>query len=63
MKEKIKYTSEGLIVVGEVYEPENFDSNTQYPAILVGGSWTTVKELFLLIIGKPTYFIQLILAL
>ena len=44
MKQKIKFNSDGLVLVGNLYTPENFDQTKKYPAILVGGSWTTVKE-------------------
>lgn len=44
MKQKIKFNSDGLVLVGNLYTPENFDQSKKYPAILVGGSWTTVKE-------------------
>ena len=44
MKQTIQFNSDGLILVGNLYLPQNFDANKKYPAILVGGSWTTVKE-------------------
>ena len=44
MKQKIQFNSDGLVLVGNLYKPENFDQSKKYPAILVGGSWTTVKE-------------------
>lgn len=44
MKKKIQFNSDGLVLVGNLYTPENFDQSKRYPAILVGGSWTTVKE-------------------
>lgn len=44
MKQKINFNSEGLVLAGNLYTPENFDENKKYPTILVGGSWTTVKE-------------------
>jgi uncharacterized protein len=44
MKQKIQFNSDGLVLVGDLYTPENFDQTKKYPAILVGGSWTTVKE-------------------
>lgn len=44
MKQKIKFNSDGLVLVGNLYTPGNFDQTKKYPAILVGGSWTTVKE-------------------
>ncbi|WP_435625747.1 alpha/beta hydrolase [Flagellimonas sp.] len=42
--EKIQFNSEGSTLVGNLYYPENFDSAKSYPAIVVSGSWTTVKE-------------------
>ncbi len=41
---KINFTSEGANLVGNLYYPKNFDSSKSYPAIVVSGSWTTVKE-------------------
>ncbi len=42
--EKITFDSDGLLLVGNLYKPFNFDDAATYPAILVGGSWTNVKE-------------------
>lgn len=44
LKEAIKFNSDGLVLAGNLYKPQNDDGNKKYPAILVGGSWTTVKE-------------------
>jgi fermentation-respiration switch protein FrsA (DUF1100 family) len=44
MKQRIQFDSEGAGVVGDLYTPEGFDPAKKYPAILVDGSWTTVKE-------------------
>lgn len=41
---KVTFNSEGLTLVGNLYYPSNFDAEKQYPAIVVSGSWTTVKE-------------------
>ena len=41
---KVSFQSEGQNVVGDLYLPADFDANKQYPAIVVSGSWTTVKE-------------------
>lgn len=41
---KINFKSEGLNLVGNLYYPENYESGKEYPAIVVSGSWTTVKE-------------------
>lgn len=43
MKE-ITFKSEGLNLIGDLYYPADFQENKQYPAIIVSGSWTTVKE-------------------
>jgi fermentation-respiration switch protein FrsA (DUF1100 family) len=43
-KQAITFNSDGLVLSGNLYKPKNFDSPKTYPAILVGGSWTTVKE-------------------
>ena len=42
--EKIKFQSEGMTLVGHLRYPENYQEGKQYPAIIVSGSWTTVKE-------------------
>lgn len=42
--EQVKFLSEGEQVVGNLYLPANYDSSKQYPAVIVSGSWTTVKE-------------------
>ena len=41
---KVSFTSEGEKLVGNLFYPENFDPSKTYPAIVVSGSWTTVKE-------------------
>ncbi len=41
---KVRFRSEGLNLVGSLYHPADFDAEKQYPAIVVSGSWTTVKE-------------------
>lgn len=41
---KIQFNSAGLQLVGNLYYPNGFDMNKRYPAIIVSGSWTTVKE-------------------
>lgn len=42
--EKVQFKSDGLVLVGNLYTPDNVAPGQKYPAILVGGSWTTVKE-------------------
>ncbi|MEM7206452.1 MAG: alpha/beta fold hydrolase [Pseudomonadota bacterium] len=41
---RVEFDSEGSKIVGNLYLPDNFDAEKQYPAIVVSGSWTTVKE-------------------
>lgn len=41
---KVNFNSEGANLVGNLYYPENYEEGNQYPAIVVSGSWTTVKE-------------------
>ena len=42
--EKVKFQSEGLTLSGNLFFPPNYDSKKRYPAVVVSGSWTTVKE-------------------
>lgn len=41
---KVNFNSEGAKLVGNLYYPTNYKEGTTYPAIIVSGSWTTVKE-------------------
>ena len=41
---KVTFDSEGANLVGNLYYPANYDPAKSYPAIVVSGSWTTVKE-------------------
>ncbi len=41
---KVTFKSEGVTLTGNLYYPANFSEDKQYPAIVVSGSWTTVKE-------------------
>ena len=41
---KVEFMSGGAKLVGNLYLPENFDAEKSYPAVIVSGSWTTVKE-------------------
>ena len=41
---KVSFNSEGAKLIGILNYPENFDPTQTYPAIVVSGSWTTVKE-------------------
>lgn len=40
----IQFQSKGLTLAGNLFFPPNFDASQTYPAIIVDGSWTTVKE-------------------
>ncbi|MEO1653412.1 MAG: alpha/beta hydrolase, partial [Bacteroidota bacterium] len=42
--EKVNFDSEGSNLAGHLYYPPNYASDQKYPAIVVSGSWTTVKE-------------------
>lgn len=44
LMKKIEFYSENTKIVGNLYYPDGYDSQKQYPAIIVSGSWTTVKE-------------------
>lgn len=44
IKEKIQFRTGGLILVGNLYKPKNFDASKKYSAIVRGGSLTSVKE-------------------
>jgi fermentation-respiration switch protein FrsA (DUF1100 family) len=41
---KVTFESEGKKIVGNLHLPENFNESNKYKAVLVTGSWTTVKE-------------------
>ncbi|PRX54175.1 alpha/beta hydrolase [Flagellimonas meridianipacifica] len=42
--EKVTFNADGLVLSGHLYKPANFDSSKKYPAIITGGSLTSVKE-------------------
>ncbi|PXY02009.1 alpha/beta hydrolase [Marinifilum breve] len=42
--EKVNFESKGVKLVGDVFYPANYDQGKKYPAIIVTGAWTTVKE-------------------
>lgn len=44
MKQKITFKRDDLTLVGNLFTPENFDKNGQYNAVIVEGSFTSVKE-------------------
>lgn len=41
---KVNFKSEGVNLVGNLYYPADYEEGKSYPAIVVSGSWTTVKE-------------------
>ena len=41
---KIQFVSAGEKIVGNLFLPDNYDASNKYPAVIVSGSWTTVKE-------------------
>lgn len=42
--DKVNFQSNGNKLVGDIFYPENYDANKKYPALIVTGAWTTVKE-------------------
>jgi uncharacterized protein len=40
----IEFDREGLTLVGDLFRPEDFDENSHYAAVIVEGSFTSVKE-------------------
>ena len=42
--EKVNFNSEGAKLVGNLYYPSNYEEGKKYSALVVSGSWTTVKE-------------------
>ena len=42
--EKVNFKSEGSTLVGNLYYPTNYEEGKKYSALVVSGSWTTVKE-------------------
>lgn len=44
MVRKVSFKRDGVSLVGNLFVPENFDENRQYKAVLVAGSFTSVKE-------------------
>ncbi|MCG8323183.1 MAG: alpha/beta hydrolase [Cytophagales bacterium] len=41
---KVTFQSNGLTLAGNLYFPVDFDESNTYPAALIGGSLTSVKE-------------------
>jgi uncharacterized protein len=44
LKEKVSFLSDGLVLIGHLYKPTNFDPDKKYGAVITGGSLTSVKE-------------------
>ena len=44
VKKQTSFMSEGLCLEGDLYLPANYQKAAKMPAVIVGGSWTTVKE-------------------
>lgn len=42
--EKVNFKSEGMNLVGNLYYPSNYEEGKKYSALVISGSWTTVKE-------------------
>ena len=42
--EKVTFTSQGSTIKGNLYLPETDAQDKKYPAVVVTGAWTTVKE-------------------
>ena len=40
----VSFESHNETLRGHLFLPEGFDPNRTYPAVIVTGSWTTVKE-------------------
>ncbi|MEM8906456.1 MAG: alpha/beta fold hydrolase [Bacteroidota bacterium] len=43
-KEAVSFLSEGLVLKGHLYRPAGFVDHQTYPAVVVAGTWTSVKE-------------------
>ena len=44
MERKLNFERDGLTLVGNVFTPDDFDENGHYEAVIVEGSFTSVKE-------------------
>jgi fermentation-respiration switch protein FrsA (DUF1100 family) len=44
MKRKVNFDRDGLTLVGDLLTPENFDENGHYTAVIVDGSFTSVRR-------------------
>ena len=45
MKNRITFDRDGLTLVGNLFTPDNFDADGHYQAVIVQGSFTSVKEM------------------
>jgi uncharacterized protein len=43
-KNKVTFDSHGSTLTGNLFLPENFNPNQRYVAVVVGGTWTSIKE-------------------
>lgn len=43
-KNNVTFDSAGAALKGHLYLPPNFDRKQKYPGVVVGGTWTSVKE-------------------
>ncbi|BFP40853.1 hypothetical protein FGF1_16980 [Flavobacteriaceae bacterium GF1] len=44
IQEEVAFSSNGVLLKGHLFLPPNFDAAKKYPAAIVTGSWTSVKE-------------------
>src|SRR3954470_18710366 len=44
MKRRINFDRDGLTLVGDLFTPEGFDERGDYQAVIVEGSFSSVKE-------------------
>lgn len=42
--DKVHFESKGIKLTGDLFYPENYENDKKYPAVIVTGAWTTVKE-------------------
>lgn len=45
IRERVEFYVKGEKVVANLYRPADLEAGKKYPAAIVGGSWTTVKEM------------------
>ena len=43
-QENVVFDNKGILLKGHLFKPPNFNSTQKYPAAVVTGSWTSVKE-------------------